>query len=222
MQNQGNAPIKNLEELMKPLNSSIERTKGGIETRNCKLCGKEFYQYRSQAQTYCSKECFKKSASIMTKNRMKNPEYRKNMTAFFILNKDRFSRLGLKHTPETKLKISLASRGIVNVGEKNGNWQGGITRLNKKIRGLPEYLWWRRKVFLRDNYTCCECHKRGGKLHAHHIESFKAIVIRKNIKTINDARKCADLWDKNNGITLCVSCHELKHPEVSLFKRKVI
>ena len=30
-----------------------------------------------------------------------------------------------------------------------------------------------------------------------------------NIKIFEDAEKCNELWDINNGITLCVGCHKL-------------
>lgn len=31
-----------------------------------------------------------------------------------------------------------------------------------------------------------------------------------NLKTIYDAFKCKELWDTNNGITLCETCHKSK------------
>jgi len=33
-----------------------------------------------------------------------------------------------------------------------------------------EYIDWRKSVFERDDYTCCECGKQGGTLNAHHIK----------------------------------------------------
>jgi HNH endonuclease len=44
-------------------------------------------------------------------------------------------------------------------------------------------------------------------LEAHHIKSFKAIKVQYNIRTVQDAIGCDELWDINNGITLCRSCH---------------
>ena len=52
---------------------------------------------------------------------------------------------------------------------------------------------WRTKVFKRDNWTCQECFKRGGKLQAHHITPYK-----ENTELRHDI---------NNGKTLCVECH---------------
>lgn len=56
-----------------------------------------------------------------------------------------------------------------------------------------EYKEWRAKVFARDNYTCQNCDKRGGKLHAHHIIPVSA-----------DESKIVNV---DNGITLCKKCH---------------
>jgi 5-methylcytosine-specific restriction endonuclease McrA len=41
------------------------------------------------------------------------------------------------------------------------------------LRDSIEYKRWRMKVFLRDNFTCQFCWKRGIYLEAHHIKDFK-------------------------------------------------
>lgn len=80
-------------------------------------------------------------------------------------------------------------------GEKNRNWQGGITPINTKIRNSSEYAKWRSNVFTRDNWTCQTCEERGGTvLHAHHIKSF--------------ARYPEERFNVNNGMTLCKPCHK--------------
>lgn len=65
----------------------------------------------------------------------------------------------------------------------------------------PAVAEWRAEVFKRDGYTCQQCEKRGGKLHAHHIrkwsDSFRGRLLLAN------------------GITLCVDCHAEKHPEMA-------
>ena len=85
-------------------------------------------------------------------------------------------------------------------GALNNNWKGGITPLNKKIRGSLEYKQWRLAVFERDNYTCQLCgirNKKGlgrsVKMEADHIKPFSVY---------EDLR-----FDINNGRTLCVECH---------------
>lgn len=97
--------------------------------------------------------------------------------------------------------------------EKHWNWKGGITPLIIKIRRSFEYKLWRTRVFERDNYTCILCNARNGNgkkiiLNAdHYPKSFSKIIKEYNIKSYNDAMFCSELWDINNGRTLCRSCH---------------
>jgi hypothetical protein len=77
-------------------------------------------------------------------------------------------------------------------GERNGNWQGGITPENAKIRNSHDYLEWKISVFKRDNYMC-QCCGSKKKLEAHHIENFSS----------NPEKR----FELNNGITMCSECH---------------
>lgn len=81
-------------------------------------------------------------------------------------------------------------------GERNGNWQGGLTPINAKIRNSHEYYEWKISVFRKDDYTC-QCCGRKNKLEAHHI---------KNFSSHEDKR-----FDLNNGISLCEYCHNPIH-----------
>lgn len=56
---------------------------------------------------------------------------------------------------------------------------------------------WRNKIYERDDYTCQVCRNRGGKLNAHHLNSWD---------THHEER-----FDLNNGITLCEDCHKDFH-----------
>ena len=94
-------------------------------------------------------------------------------------------------------------------GQNHPNWRGGVTKLAEKIRKSLEYKQWRFNVFQRNNWICQECGKRGNYLNAHHYpKEFNQILAGNNIKTITEASRCRELWDINNGVTLCQSCHD--------------
>ena len=113
-------------------------------------------------------------------------------------NKGNTYNLGKHHTDETKRKMS---------GANSYNWKGGITPLNDKIRHSFEYRQWRSDIFTRDEFTCQECGQIGGGLNAHHIRPFSSILQKYEIVTIEEALRCEELWNINNGITLCKECH---------------
>jgi 5-methylcytosine-specific restriction endonuclease McrA len=56
---------------------------------------------------------------------------------------------------------------------------------------------WRSAVFKRDNYVCQVCSNRGGRLHAHHLDSWSAYPLRRIFL--------------DNGTTLCIKCHKDFH-----------
>lgn len=112
--------------------------------------------------------------------------------------------IGRKHSEETKKKMSEWQRG-----EKSHRWKGGISKLNKLIRGLMEYNDWRIKVYEKDKYICQMpgCNHRDHCLVAHHVKTFSNIIKENNISSTDDARDCKELWNIDNGITLCDDCH---------------
>ena len=120
---------------------------------------------------------------------------------------------GVSPTLETKLKISKA-----NKGEKSGKWKGGITLLTNSIRTNFRYRQWRSDVFTRDDFTCQECGQWGGKLQAHHIKSFSSLIQLYEITTFKEALECEELWNINNGFTLCLECHKRLHKEVMIYE----
>ena len=79
-------------------------------------------------------------------------------------------------------------------GEGNHFWKGGISSENDTLRHRREYKEWRTSVYERDDYTCQCCGTRGGRLNAHHINQFADYTELR--------------YEINNGITLCVDCHD--------------
>ena len=113
------------------------------------------------------------------------------------------SQKGVKRSLETRLKIS---------GERNHFWRGGVAPLRKRIRMSMKTREWRKAVFDRDNYTCQNCGLRsmaGARLtlNAHHKVPFVELLRKFKIDTFEKAMACKELWELENGVTLCVDCH---------------
>lgn len=163
----------------------------------CHTCKIEFERYKCHIKPnttlFCSRECLRQY-------KLGKPSNMK----------------GKKHSEEAKEKNRQAHIGMkawnkgveyhAIKGDKNPNWKGGISKINKTERQLAmytlEYKAWRTAVFERDNYTCVNCNTRGCKLNADHI---KAWVVYPDLR-----------YDIDNGRTLCVDCH--KQIGWSLFK----
>lgn len=154
------------------------------------------------------KEETKKKLSL-AKMGAKNPNYGKHLSEEtrkkLSANSARYF-LGKKMSREQKEKISISRRGKC-LGENNPAWRGGTAPLGKIIRKSIEYKDWRKSIFQRDNYTCQGCGACGVEFHPDHIKPFSFIIISNNIKSMDEARKCNELWGIDNGKTLCVSCH---------------
>lgn len=156
-----------------------------------------------------------KKRSEKTKKEMS--ETRKREGSYYYgkhLSKEHREKLSKAHignllSEEAKRKKSESQRG-----NKCYNWQGGITPFNQQIRKTYEYRQWRSDVFTRDDFTCQECGQRGCYLHSHHIKSFSSIMQFYEITTLEEALSCEELWNINNGITLCKRCHWKLHKKV--------
>ena len=70
---------------------------------------------------------------------------------------------------------------------------------HKNRRYCPKNWAWRRRVFVRDDYTCQNCGCRGKSIAAHHIYSYHS---HKKLR-----------YTTSNGVTLCVKCHRKFHKE---------
>lgn len=120
------------------------------------------------------------------------------------------SLFGKHHSKETRKKMSEALRG-----KKSYCWKGGLTPLVIRIRNCFKYRQWRSDIFIRDDFTCVLCNKRGYQLEVdHYPKSFSEIFHGNKIKTIEKALKHEELWDINNGRTLCFNCHRKKEDKL--------
>ena len=101
-----------------------------------------------------------------------------------------------------------------NVGLSNVKASAPPTPLLKlKIRNTTKYLNWRIAVLKRDNFTCRLCHatvkeNKSLRLEVHHPKSFDDICIENNVVTTGQALECNELWNVNNGISICYRCHK--------------
>jgi hypothetical protein len=97
-------------------------------------------------------------------------------------------------------------------GKTHYRWRGGITPPLEKLRNCFEYRQWRSDIFTRDKFTCQECgDNRGGNLEAHHIITLYKLIRKYEITNYEQAINCEELWNINNGKTLCKKCHILIH-----------
>jgi hypothetical protein len=111
---------------------------------------------------------------------------------------------GKKHSQETKNIMSKKS-----IGRKPSNKMGGETSLNKRIYYSSKYIQWRSNIFQRDKWTCQTCNIKGVLLEAHHKKRYALILKENKIRSYEDAMNCKELWNIDNGVTLCKDCHNL-------------
>lgn len=182
----------------------IQREKRTKEKENnyieCSVCGRLFY--RKPCLSESKKTCSLKCCNLLKKGKKQSKE---------TIIKRALANTGKKRSIETRRKMSESARG-----ENNSQWKNGRTKLNDSIRSAYKYEDWYVSIYKRDNFTCQECgahHIVGDrvKLVIHHIKPLALILDENNIKTLNDADNCDELWDINNGIVLCESCHRKIH-----------
>ena len=176
-------------------------------TKCCsRLCANKLKsQYIGRKQTQETKD----KLSKINKGRKLSEEAKKKMSVIAILTK-RIPppRNGILHTEATRLKFSKR-RGI-----QTGNWKGGRTKLAQLIRSCMKYSEWRTSIFIRDEHTCQLCGARNGNGKTvylnvdHYPKSLAEILETWKVTSYNDSLLCNDLWDTNNGRTLCVPCHK--------------
>ena len=192
---------------------------------------KELYKRRGKA---ISKAKMGHTTSLATREKIRATNLRKGIRpvtcerspSLKTRRKQSLAKIGKRLSPATEFKkgensyphkmdnyhITEATRLKLSESHRKGFIESGAVRkstLYRTIVNLFEYKQWRSKVFQRDNWICQTCWERGYRLAAHHIKSFSKILRENKITTIWEAQMCEELWDVNNGITLCRDCHKL-------------
>jgi len=156
----------------------------------CTICGTESYRRPSEIivgrKSYCSRKCaslglYKSSPKLCT---ICDIQYRTAISQEKYRGKSKFCSKACKGV----------SMSIVQQGENNPNWRGGVSTLHHRLRQSKAFKNWRKAVFERDNYTCQFCNIRGGYLEPDHIKPFAYFPELR--------------FDPNNGRTLCKPCHK--------------
>ena len=104
------------------------------------------------------------------------------------------------------------------VSDREGNFNSLLSPpipslLKLKIRNTTKYLNWRIAVLNRDNFRCKICHtsvkdNKSLRLEVHHAKTFNDIYKENSVSTVEQALACEELWNMNNGFSICYSCHK--------------
>jgi len=193
-----------------------------IRTKNCKQCAVDFSKRMPEDQEYCSVVCKMAYRNDPVRNPSKSPEARKKISES---RKGKPTSLGVPCPEKKKRKIAKALRGkptgrkpsqrVIEAWIKSGAknlchesglahpmWKGGLAKSRQARYKEPEYIEWHDKCLERDNYACQKCGARNGNgvnivLQVHHKIHFWE---RPDL-----------IYDLNNGITFCKSCHQKSH-----------
>ena len=144
------------------------------------------------------KRCVGRVVSAETRQKISKSLTGKTQSAEHIANRTE----GLKRAREKRGGISPRRKAHLDSIHKSGaehpNWKGGISpyRMTHYFRDA-RYKPFRSAVLNRDDWTCQECGKRGGRLQVHHVIPYADCPER--------------AFDVDNGITLCKKCHYAKH-----------
>lgn len=181
--------------------------KNPLNKKRCLICGKTFYRRGKKKYTAkcCSRECCNIYRTGKTFLKKKNSIKVKKVCVF--CNKEFLSY------PSTLKKnggkfCSIQCRNKLWKGKNHPLYKGGSRSDKDMIYHSKKYQDWRRRVFIRDSFTCVECGVIGGKLEAHHIKQFALYPkLRFSI---------------NNGVTLCRECHRKTEGWLRYYGKKTI
>jgi endogenous inhibitor of DNA gyrase (YacG/DUF329 family) len=171
----------------------------------CLNCGKEFHvNYGSHTGKFCSNKC--NGEYYSGKN---SPNWNNNIKVSVCPQ----CKKEFRHSRETEYQLCCSKECQTKyyVGERANVWKGGVSLLGARIRMTIPGKEWITAIFERDNYICQECGNIGGYLNAHHIIPFSELLNKNHITSVEEAILCEELWNIDNGITLCKECHKGRH-----------
>ena len=165
----------------------------------------------------------RKKIGKANKGKIRTEEHRKNISDAHIgkrIGSDHHF-YGKKFSEEHKRKMSDSLRGKY-IGELASNWHGGI-KADFLTQLMNSYFYkdWRNGVLKQDNYVCQKCGSTK-RLCVHHMVYLYWILDKFNINNMEDAINCKFLWNVNNGITYCKSCHIKFHSNFKKLQKKGI
>lgn len=168
--------------------------------KNCKKCNIEFSSKKSANRLYCSFLCYRNNP-ISDNTRLK-------MSINSAHNKPWLGKKQTQTMSDKKSEYMMGNQHLLGKTWEVLSRRNPLKSLAFFLRGTTRMIKWRNSIYKRDNWTCKECGQVGGKLHADHIKTFSSILLENNIQTEKEAYKCKELWNINNGRTLCIECHK--------------
>lgn len=153
----------------------------------------------------CACGCGARPGIDVRRNRPGRP---RGVHAKYAANGHASPNAGRVFTPEWRANMSRTRKELgLAQGESNPRFNGYTSKLSTQIYNTDEYKAWRRAVFVRDGFACVLCGMPGPGLAADHIKALSKIKADYGISSVEGALACTELWDVDNGRTLCESCH---------------
>jgi hypothetical protein len=211
-----------------------------MKIKLCVLCGCEYgikRDNKKRPRKYCSQKC----SNIANGESRKGINFREGQPAWNkgvsmpeeTKRKISEAKKGQHCSPKTEFKKGhdLSKGRIVSYEERLKNsktrrerretyksWKGGITPEIKMIRQCFKNKIWKESVLERDNSTCVLCGSAEKEMDADHYPKLFAEILKEHkIETLDEALNCNDLWDVNNGRTLCKKCHRENYKKITGF-----
>lgn len=164
----------------------------------CETCGRErTVDWRENRQTrFCSRKCIRNETQFKKGDRVRLGK-KPARTAWDNPN-SMVSRFKPGHTFGFTKGFTPWNKGL----------EYGVTeRFRAKIMNLQLYRNWKRDIKERDG-QCVKCDSEENLEADHYPKMFSEIIREFKIKTAEEARHCEELWNLDNGRTLCRDCHK--------------